>query len=166
MINAEKATENLEKKYKRIQKIANDSINKNIVYQNDIIAAEKRIDEIENKFNNLVEDFQRYINQREEERSRIVEKQSQIQNSFAIQHQNKQSTIRNDETFKDDQYPSLHFDTEEKNIATKIYDEIVEDYRIPQERDEAILDTIEKYIYDKKQPNIAHGIWECADFAH
>ena len=153
MNNTEKATENLDKKYKRIRKLANDTINKNIVYQNDLALAERRIEDMENRFNNLVEEFQNYINAREEERS-------------TLQNQIKQGMERNEDSFKGEQYSSFHFDTEEKNLASQIYQELVEDYKIPQERDEIMLDTIEKYIYDKKQPNIAYLIWELADFAH
>lgn len=108
---------------------------------------------MEARFNNLVENFQKYINQKEQE---INEKENKI----------KELTRRNEETLKEDQYNPLNIDDEERNTAMKIYSEIMEDYSIPQERDEAMLDTVEKYIYDKKQPNIAYLLWEAADFNH
>ena len=84
MNQTEKDVETLDKKYKRIRKIANDTINKNIVYQNDLALAERQIEDMENRFNNLVEEFQNYINAREEERS-------------TLQHQIKQGKERNED---------------------------------------------------------------------
>lgn len=57
-------------------------------------------------------------------------------------------------------------DDEERNLANRVFQSILDDFSIQQERDEVMLDTIEKYIYDKKQPNVAFGVWEAADFNH
>ena len=152
LTQTEKATENLEKKYKRVQKIANELTNKNTIYQNDVFKADKRIEAMESRFNSLVEDFQKYINTKENE---ISDKDRQIAELF---QKNK------DQASKEEHFIPLQIDTDDGNIALKIYSEIMEDYSIPQERDEIMLDTIEKYIYDKKQPNVAYMLWEAADF--
>lgn len=67
---AEKIAENLDRKYKRLRKTTNELVNKNTVYQNDIFKAEKRIEAMETRFNSLVEDFQKYINEKENEIAR------------------------------------------------------------------------------------------------
>ena len=153
LTQTEKATENLEKKYKRIRQIANELSNKNTVYQNDVFKAEKRIESMESRFNSLVEDFQKYINSKENE---IAEKDRKL-NDLAN---------KNDQDSKDEHYIPLQIDADDRNFALKVYSEIMEDFTIPQERDEVMLDTIEKYIYDKKQPNVAYILWEAADFHH
>lgn len=112
--------------------------------------AEKRIENMENRFNNLVEDFQKYIDKKEKD---IAEKEKIIQQL----RDKKQENTHPDH---------MNIDEEEQNTAVRIYSEILEDYTIPQERDEVMLDTVEKYIYDRKQPNIAYGVWEQSDFSH
>lgn len=153
MSQAEKATDNLEKKYKRLRKNTSDLINKNTIYQNDVYKSEKRIEAMEVRFNHLVEDFQKYINQKEQE---IAKKDQTI-----FEYRNKPQ-----DSLGDDNYNPITVDPEERRMAMGIYQEIVDDYKIPQERDEVMLDTIEKYIDDKKQPNLAFSIWEAADFTH
>lgn len=152
-MQTEKNTENLDKKYKRMRKLADDLVTKNEIYQKDIINSEKKIEVLENRFNGLVEDFQKFINDKESE---IADKDEELRRS-------KQSQI---ESINEDNFHPLNVDPEERNQAIGIYEKIIEDFKQPQERDEVMLDTIEKYIYDKKQPNIGYGIWEASDFTH
>jgi predicted RNase H-like nuclease (RuvC/YqgF family) len=147
---AEKIAENLDRKYKRLRKTTNELVNKNTVYQNDIFKAEKRIETMEGRFNSLVEDFQRYINEKEHE---LAKKDETIRN---LERQNK----------NEEQFDHICMDDEERNLANRLYQSIHDDFSIQQDRDEVMLDTIEKYIYDKKQPNVAFGVWEAADFNH
>lgn len=146
-MQTEKNTENLEKKHIRIRKLANELVDKNTIYQNDLVKTEKRIESMESKFNNLVEDFQKYINDKEKE---IAVKNEEIRRSQQQRHENS----------NDDQFHPLNVDPEERNTAVNVFEQICDDFKMPQERDEVMLDTIEKYIYDKKQPDIAYGIWE------
>jgi hypothetical protein len=151
-MQTEKNTENLEKKHVRIRKLATELVDKNTIYQNDLIKSDKKIESMESKFNNLVEDFQKYINDKDKE---IANKNEELRMS-----KERQGSIN------DDQFHPLNVDSEERNTAIHVYEQICGDFKMPQERDEVLLDTIEKFIYDKKQPNVAYGIWELSDFTH
>ncbi|CAI2384766.1 unnamed protein product [Moneuplotes crassus] len=152
LMQTEKNTENLEKRYKRIKKLADELITQNEIYQKDIGRSERMIESLEGRFNDLVEDFQKYINEKDRE---LAIKDDEIRKSKQTQHEESEENFN-----------SLNVDPEERNKALEIYEKIMKQYEAAHERDEALLEIIKQYIYERKQPNIAYGIWEAADFAH
>lgn len=117
-MQTEKNTENLEKKYKRIRKLADELVNKNEVYQKDIMNAEKKIESLEAEFNNLVENFQKFINEKEEE---VAIKEREIAQKTEELRQSKQSRF---ECNNEDNFHPLNVDPEERNQAIEIYERI------------------------------------------
>jgi hypothetical protein len=109
-MQTEKNTENLEKKHIRIRKLATELVDKNTIYQNDLIISDKKIESMESKFNNLVEDFQKYINDKDKE---IANKNEELRMS-----KERQGSIN------DDQFHPLNVDSEERNTAIQAYEQI------------------------------------------
>ena len=146
-MQTESSTQILEKKYKRIRNIANELVNKNTIYQDDLAKAEKRIETMENAFNNLVDNFQKYINEHED-----TQKTQNVKSEKLSDHE--------------DALNGFGMDQEARNEAVSVFEQICEDFPIAQERDEMVLDTVQKYIYDRKMPNLAYWLWDQCDFSH